>query len=181
MTTLKVLFALSCLTLAVSADEYCYYDSYNNIVCRNRLSTGARIAIAVTSFVVISAILLAFTMRRRRRTAQANMAFVHASQNQQQGYPNQYPLQNQGDSFGNQFGGNAQKPQSGYDQSTPQNTGQPQYNAQPDPQYNGQYNPHYNGQYQTQYSPPQYPPAAYDQGNPTSPAPPYSGYVPPQR
>lgn len=115
--------------------------SFGDVVCRERLSTGARIAISIASFVVVFAILLAFAMRRRRRAARANMAFVNAPQNQQQGYPNQYPPPPQGGFFGNTFGGNGQKEQQGFN---------PQ-------QYNGQYSPQYNA--------PQYPPTAYDQGN----------------
>ena len=89
------------------------------------------------------------------------MAFVHASQNQQQGLPNQYPPPTQGGFFGAPFGGNGQKEHHGYD---PQ-----QHNGQYNPQYNEQYNQQYNGQYGSQSNTPQYPPAAYDQGNPNQP------------
>ena len=121
------------------------------------MSNAARIAIAIASFVVVFVILLAFSMHRRRKIAQANMAFVHASQNQQQGLPNQYPPPTQGGFFGVPFGGNGQKEHHGYN---------PQ---QHNPQYNEQYNPQYNGQYGSQYNTPQYPAAAYDQGNPNQP------------
>ena len=159
--------------------------SFGRFVCRDRFSTAARIGIAVASFVVIFAILLAYTMYRRRKTAQANMAFVHAPQNQQQGYPDQYPPPPQGGFSGTPPGANGQKAQQGYD-------AQP-YNGQYNPQYNGQYNPQYNGQYNPPYNAPQYPPATYDQGQQVSvinclyspllilvsQAPPYPGYGPP--
>ena len=150
------------------AEEYCYFDgsahsppvpvawlqltlpiSFGNPVCRERLSTAARIAISIASFVVVFGILLAFNMHRRRRIARANMAFVNAPHDQQQVYPNQYPPPPQGGFFGMPFGGNGQKEQQSYD---------------PQQQYNGQQNPQYNGQYNPQYNAPQYPPAAYDQG-----------------
>ena len=59
--------------------------SFGRVVCRDRFSTAARIGIAVASFVVIFAILLAYSMYRRRRAARTNIALVHAPQNQQQG------------------------------------------------------------------------------------------------
>ena len=111
------------------------------------MSPAARIAIAVVSFLVVFAILVAFGMYRRRKIARANMAFV--TNNPQQGYPNQYPPPPQG----GYFGGSGQKEQQAYDSQ----------------QYNGQYNPQYSGQYSPQYNAPQYPPAAYDQGNSNQP------------
>ena len=90
------------------------------------------------------------------------MAFVHASQNQQQGYPNQYPPPPPQGAFGAPFGADGQKEHHGYDQQ--------QHNGQYNPQYNDQYNQQYNGQYGSQqYNTPQYPPTAYDQGNPSQP------------
>jgi type II secretory pathway pseudopilin PulG len=171
-----------------------FFVSFNNWVCRNRLSTAARIVIAAVSFVIVSGIFLAYAMRRRRRIAQANMACARAAQNQQQGYNNQYPPPPQGGFFGMPFGGNGQKPQPDY--GPQQHNGQynPQYN---DPQYNGQHDPQNNGQYDPQYNAPQYPPVVYDQGTPNQPvstiplsssfsfsslilqAPPYPGYAPP--
>ena len=130
--------------------------SFGQLVCRERFSTAARIGIAVASFVIVIGILLAYTTYRRRRTARANMAFVHASQNRQQGYPDQYPPPPHEGFFGAPPGGNGQKVQQGYDPQL--------YNGQYNPQHNGQYDPQYNGQYDPQYNPPQYPPAAYDQG-----------------
>ena len=98
---------------------------------------------------VVFSILLAYATYRRRRLARANMAFVHAAQNQQQGYVAQYPPPPPQEGF------LGQKAQQGYD---PQQYGQ----------YSPQYNPQYNQQ-SPQYSGPQYPPAAYDQGNSTQP------------
>lgn len=132
--------------------------SYGRIICRDRFSIAARIGIAVASFVVIFSILLAYALYRRRRVARTNMSFVHASQNQQQVQP-QYPPPQEGP-FGPPPGGNGQKAQQGYEP-------QP-YNGQYNPQYNEQYNPQYTGQYNPQYNTPQYPPAAYDQGNTVS-------------
>jgi len=134
--------------------------SFGRIICRDRFSTAARIGIAVASFVVIFAILLAYSMYRRRRAARANIAVVHAPQSQQQGYPDQYPPLPQGGFLGTPPGGNGQKAQQGYDP-------QP-YNGQYNPQYNDQYGPQYNGQYNQPYNSPQYPPATYDQGQPVS-------------
>jgi len=142
--------------------------SYDRLVCRDRFSTAARIGIAVASFVVIFAILLAYSMYRRRRAARSNIAVVHVPQNQQQGYPDQYPPPPQGGFLGTPTGGNGQKTQQGYDPQL--------YNGQYNPQYNDQYNPQYNGQYNQPYNAPQYPPATYDQGQPV---PPYPGYGPP--
>ncbi|KAF9782459.1 hypothetical protein BJ322DRAFT_1076187 [Thelephora terrestris] len=168
MTSFTILLTLSLLTSAVKADEYCYYDSFGDWVCRNRLSTGARIAIAAATFVIVSAIFLAYSMRRRRQIARANMAFIPTAQNPQQGYPNQYPPQH-GGFFGMLSGG--QKPQQDY--------GPQQPNGQYSPPQNAQYDSQYNSQYQPQYNAPQYPPAAYDQQGPNQPAPPYPGYAPP--
>ena len=176
-------FTLS-LSSAALADTYCYYDSsvrsrpypdhrvrltfhisFNDLVCRNSLSIGARIAIAVATFVVVSAILLAYTMQRRRRIAQANLAYVQASQNQQQGYP----APPQGGFSGMPFGGEGQKPQPGYGPQQDNGQYNPQSNGQYDPQYNGQPGQQYNGQHDPRYNVPQYPPATYDQGNPNQP------------
>ena len=137
--------------------------SFGRIVCRDRFSTAARIGIAVASFVVIFAILLAYSMYRRRRAARTNIALVHAPQNQQQGYPDQYPPPPQGGFTGTPPGGNGQKVQQGYDPQL--------YNGQYNPQYNDQHGPQYNGQYNQPYNAPQYPPAAYDQGQPVSTVP----------
>ena len=127
--------------------------SFNNLVCRNRLSLGVRIVIAVFSFLAVAGILLAVTIYRRRRIAQANLAYIN-TQNQQQGFSGQYPPPPQGSFFG--FGGGGQKPQS-------QN-----YNEQYTPQYNGQQygqpGAQYSGQHYPQHNPPQYPPTVYDQG-----------------
>jgi len=138
-------------------DTYCYYDVYGDIVCRERLSIAARVGIAVASFAVVFAILLAYFTYRRRRTARVS---VFVPQTQQQGYPNQYPPPPQGAPFS---GDSGQKEQQAYD---PQS-------------YNGQYDPQYNGQYNQQYNSPQYPPATYDQGNPNQPMSPSPGYGPP--
>jgi len=158
------LLALSFLSPVVMADSYCYYDAFGRFICRDRFSTAARIGIAVASFVVIFAILLAYSMYRRRRVARANLAFVHAPQNQQ----GQYPPPPQEGFTGTLPGTNGQKMQHGYEP-------QP-YNGQYNPQYNGQYGAQYNTQYNPQYNAPQYPPATYDQGQQ---APPYPGYGPP--
>jgi len=152
MTTFTVLFTLSLLSPTVMADRYCTSNGID-YVCGNRLSPAIRIAIAAACFVIVFAILLTYRMHRRRRFAQANMAFV-VPHNQQQVYPNQYPPPPQGGFFGTPLGGNGQKEQQGYD---PQQQYYGQQNPHYDPQYNGQYNP--------QHSPPQYPPATYDQGN----------------
>ncbi|KAF9650447.1 hypothetical protein BDM02DRAFT_3185478 [Thelephora ganbajun] len=163
MPVLTILFTLSLLSSAVMAETYCYYNTFGDVVCRDRLSIVARIGIAVASSFVVFAILAAFAIHRKRRIARANMTFVHAAQDQQQVYPNQYPPPPQGSSFGTPFEGNGQKVPQGYD---------PQ-------QYNGQYDLQYNGQHNPQHNPLQYPPATYEQGNHNQPAPPYPGYAPP--
>jgi hypothetical protein len=60
-----------------------------NIVCYNRLSTGARVGIAVAIFIVIFALILGFGYMRRRRIQRLNMTYVNQSQQAAPPYPQQ--------------------------------------------------------------------------------------------
>jgi len=89
----------------------CWFDSGGNEHCDN-LSTAARIAIGAGLFLLLLALIFSMTTYRRRRAAQANLAYIQ--QNQQGG----------GNAFSGYGGQPAYAPQ-----YPPQTYGGPQYIA----------------------------------------------------
>jgi len=58
-------------------------DPFNNDNCRFHISSGAAFGIAIAVFAILVAITSFYTMRRRRRAQQANLAYIRNAQAQQ--------------------------------------------------------------------------------------------------
>ncbi|KZS88814.1 hypothetical protein SISNIDRAFT_459435, partial [Sistotremastrum niveocremeum HHB9708] len=118
LTTVLVSALLVRPTLA--AQEECFEDVFGNVNCRNRLSTGARIGIAIGSAAVVIIGLALCAYQRRRRVRAYNQQFVTNPVYGQQtgaqngGYPPQPAYYPQNNGYP-QNGGYAGSPYAGQD------------------------------------------------------------------